>query len=97
VLTSAGVSEDAARGAVGTLMAAAVENARAVAPSAALTGPVARGDVETVRAHLAALETAPEVLELYRALSREAVVLAESAGADRGKLEELRSVLRTGS
>jgi len=97
VLTSAGVSEDAALGAVGTLMAAAVENARAVAPSVALTGPVARGDVETVRAHLAALETAPEVLELYRALSREAVVLAESAGADRGKLEELRSVLRTGS
>ncbi len=55
VLTEAGVSEEAARGALGTLLTAAAENARAAEPSAALTGPVARGDVETVRAHLAAL------------------------------------------
>jgi predicted short-subunit dehydrogenase-like oxidoreductase (DUF2520 family) len=93
VLTSAGVSEEAARGALGTLLTAAAENVRAAGPSAALTGPVARGDVETVRAHLEALADAPEVLELYRAMSREALPLAESAGADRGRLEEMRRVL----
>jgi predicted short-subunit dehydrogenase-like oxidoreductase (DUF2520 family) len=93
VLTQAGVSEEAARGALATLMTAAAENASAVAPSAALTGPVARGDVETVRAHLAALANAPEVLEVYRVLSREAIPLAESAGADRERLEELRQAL----
>jgi predicted short-subunit dehydrogenase-like oxidoreductase (DUF2520 family) len=93
VLTSAGVDEEAARGALGMLLTAAAENVRAVAPSAALTGPVARGDVETVRAHLEALADAPEILELYRALSREALPLAESAGADRGRLEEMRRVL----
>jgi predicted short-subunit dehydrogenase-like oxidoreductase (DUF2520 family) len=93
VLTSAGVSEEAARGALGTLLTAAAENVRAAGPSAALTGPVARGDVETVRAHLEALADAPEVLELYRALSREALPLAASAGADRGRLEEMRRVL----
>ena len=70
-------------------MMAAAENASAVAPSAALTGPVARGDVETVRAHLAALADAPEVLEVYRVLSREAIPLAESAGTDRKR--DLRS------
>lgn len=96
VLTQAGVSEEAARGALGTLLSAAAENARAAEPSAALTGPVARGDVETVRAHLAALADVPEVLEVYRALSREAIPLAESAGTERGKLEELRQVLGTG-
>lgn len=93
VLTEAGVSEEAARGAAGTLLMAAVENVRALEPSAALTGPVARGDVETVRAHLAALAEMPDVLEVYRVLSREAISLAESAGAERGKLEELRRVL----
>jgi predicted short-subunit dehydrogenase-like oxidoreductase (DUF2520 family) len=93
VLTQAGVSEEAARGAVGTLLTAAVENARALGPSAALTGPVARGDVETVRAHLAALADMPEVLEVYRVLSMEAIPLAESAGAERGRVQELKRVL----
>ena len=64
VLTQAGVSEEAARGALATLLTAAAENASALAPGAALTGPVARGDVETVRAHLAALSDAPDVLEV---------------------------------
>lgn len=93
VLASSGVSDEAARGAAGTLLTAAVENARALAPSAALTGPVARGDVDTVRAHLAALAEMPDVLEVYRVLSREAIPLAEKAGADRGSLEELRRLL----
>lgn len=93
VLTSAGVDEETARGALGTLLTAAAENVRALAPSAALTGPVARGDVETVRTHLAALADSPEVLEVYRVLSREALPLAESAGAERRRLEELREIL----
>jgi predicted short-subunit dehydrogenase-like oxidoreductase (DUF2520 family) len=96
VLTHAGVSEDAARGALATLMMAAAENVSAVVPSAALTGPVARGDVETVRAHLAALAEMPEVLEVYRVLSRGAIPLAESAGVDRKQLEELGRLLETG-
>lgn len=96
VLTRAGVREEAARGALGALLTAAAENVSALAPSAALTGPVARGDVETVRAHLAALADAPEILELYRALSREAIPLAESAGADRGRLEALGRLLEEG-
>lgn len=93
VLRSAGVSEEAASGVAGTLLTAAVENARAVAPSAALTGPVARGDVETVRAHLAALAEMRDVLEVYRVLSLEAIPLAEEAGTERGRLEELRRLL----
>jgi predicted short-subunit dehydrogenase-like oxidoreductase (DUF2520 family) len=93
VLASTGVSDEAASGAAGTLLTAAVENARALAPSAALTGPVARGDVATVRAHLAALAEMPDVLEVYRVLSREAIPLAEKAGADRSRLDELRRIL----
>jgi predicted short-subunit dehydrogenase-like oxidoreductase (DUF2520 family) len=43
----------------------------------ALTGPIARGDAETVERHLAALrEIAPELLPLYEALSERARSLA---------------------
>jgi predicted short-subunit dehydrogenase-like oxidoreductase (DUF2520 family) len=46
-------------------------------PSQALTGPVARGDVSTVRAHLRLLDReAPRLATAYRALSLEAVALA---------------------
>ena len=93
LLTSAGVSEDAARGALGTLLVSAAQNASATGPSAALTGPVARGDVDTVRAHLDALADAPEILELYRGLSREALLLAAEAGTDSKRLEEVRRAL----
>jgi predicted short-subunit dehydrogenase-like oxidoreductase (DUF2520 family) len=47
----------------------------------ALTGPVARGDVGTVRAHLAVLaERAPEVAPAYAALARRTVARASDAG-----------------
>jgi len=93
LLTSAGVSEDAARGALGTLLVSAAQNASVMGPSAALTGPVARGDVDTVRAHLDALADVPEILELYRRLSREALLLAAEAGSDAARLEEVRRAL----
>lgn len=93
LLTLAGIPETSARGALSTLLSAAAENLRVLAPAKALTGPVARADVETVRAHLAALADVPEILELYRGLSREALALAAEGGADAGQLEQLRQVL----
>jgi predicted short-subunit dehydrogenase-like oxidoreductase (DUF2520 family) len=47
----------------------------------ALTGPVARGDAGTVRAHLAVLaERAPEVAPAYAALAKRTVARASGAG-----------------
>jgi predicted short-subunit dehydrogenase-like oxidoreductase (DUF2520 family) len=52
------------------LVRATVDNWAALGP-AALTGPIARGDDQTVERHRAALrERAPEVLPLYDALAR---------------------------
>lgn len=52
-------------------------NLLALGPERALTGPVARGDVSTVRAHLALLERYPARLrDAYRALSLQALALA---------------------
>ena len=50
--------------------------------AAALTGPIARGDEETVERHLAALaESAPELLDLYRALAARTRAITGSGAA----------------
>lgn len=54
-----------------------VANSYALGPAESLTGPIARGDVGTVRAHLAAIaESAPDVLESFRALAAETARVA---------------------
>jgi len=59
------------------LMRAMVDNIAALGPDAALTGPIARGDVGTVRAHLAAL---PDHLrDVYVACARRTLARARSA------------------
>ncbi|HEY5999852.1 MAG TPA: Rossmann-like and DUF2520 domain-containing protein, partial [bacterium] len=65
---------------------------------AALTGPVARGDVATVAAHVAALRgRAPELLPLYALLARETVPLArEKGGLSARAAGELLDVLGEG-
>jgi predicted short-subunit dehydrogenase-like oxidoreductase (DUF2520 family) len=56
------------------LVLASVENAFRLRPARALTGPVARGDLATVQAHLETLD--PGERDAYRALAREAARLA---------------------
>jgi predicted short-subunit dehydrogenase-like oxidoreductase (DUF2520 family) len=56
------------------LVLASVENAFRLRPHRALTGPVARGDLATVRAHIETLD--PGERDAYRALAREAARLA---------------------
>ncbi|MBN1858220.1 DUF2520 domain-containing protein [Candidatus Bipolaricaulota bacterium] len=75
-------------------------NLEAVGLPAALTGPIARGDVGTVQDHLAALEVAPEILALYRALGLRTVSIAlAQQGIDPATANRLTKALRakTGS
>ena len=68
LLRAAGVASPAA--VLGPLLGAALDGALR-AGDGALTGPVARGDAGTVRAHLEVLaRTAPEVLPSYVAMAR---------------------------
>jgi predicted short-subunit dehydrogenase-like oxidoreductase (DUF2520 family) len=68
------------------LVRATVDNVFAIGPQRALTGPVARGDVETVLRHLDAV--AADEQRAYRALADAA---ARLGGAD---AERVRSLLR---
>ena len=65
---------------LGPLLSAALDNALRHGDRA-LTGPVSRGDVGTVRKHLDVLaREAPEVLPSYRVLARRTADRAEAAG-----------------
>lgn len=61
----------------------------------ALTGPIARGDTETVRWHLEALrERAPSLLPLYARLGLETIPIAQAKGdIDAAAAQEIASML----
>jgi predicted short-subunit dehydrogenase-like oxidoreductase (DUF2520 family) len=90
LLRGAGV--DAPADVVRPLMQAALDNALAYG-DAALTGPIARGDVQTVREHLLTLAAAPpETLESYVAMGR---ATASRAAFD-GRLDPARAAAIVG-
>lgn len=60
------------------LLEGALENLRTLGPVHGLTGPVRRGDVETLKAHLAALD--PATAQLYCLLGLATLELAREAG-----------------
>lgn len=71
LLTEAGVPAATARKSLARLLRSQAESAATRPLDAALTGPIARGDVATLERHLELLDgSSPEVAELYRALSR---------------------------
>lgn len=78
----AGLDEPGALAIYGPLIEGTLGNARALGIRAALTGPMTRGDVGTLTAHLAALRAhAPGVLPLYVAAAQREIDLALERGA----------------
>jgi len=78
----AGVSPEVSFKALQPLIKGTLSNIEAKGIPEALTGPIARGDVDTVVAHLKAMEErAPELLVLYRTLGHYTVGLAKEKGA----------------
>lgn len=91
LLGEAGVPESDALPAVLPLVRGTLDNLEQLGIAAALTGPIARGDVDTVRRHLARLS--PEERTLYSALGLEALGLARAAGLDARRAAELEALL----
>jgi len=91
----AGLDEAGSLAIYGPLIEGTLGNARALGIRAALTGPITRGDVGTLRAHLTTLAThAPGVLDLYVAAARREIELAAARGSlAPGAAETLRASL----
>jgi predicted short-subunit dehydrogenase-like oxidoreductase (DUF2520 family) len=89
----AGLDEAGSLAIYAPLIRQALANAESMGIAAALTGPLLRGDVGTVRDHLDAIRRlAPGAMELYRAAARREVALAEARG---DLAPERAGVLRT--
>ncbi|MDY0068588.1 MAG: DUF2520 domain-containing protein [Porticoccaceae bacterium] len=78
MLEKAGMADADARALLAPLVTQTAANVLALGPEAALTGPIARGDGDTVARHLAAIaDRCPEYLPLYRALGLLTADIAE--------------------
>lgn len=88
----AGLPADLARDALSPLLLSASHNVAQLEVAEALTGPVARGDVATVRRHLEALAADSSLAALYRELSAELLRLPLRHRAN--VLNELRRLLK---
>ena len=92
VATAGGVPPEAAARIYLPLWQGMVANLAAMGVVPSLTGPIKRGDVETLHRHLGILSGAER--EAYLALSWEAIRLAERAGLSKEKVAALEKELR---
>src|SRR3954452_6144003 len=80
VASSAGINPEEARRMLAPLVRQTVDNWATLGPAAALTGPIARGDEQTVeRQRLAIEEVAPDLLPVFDALANATRSLAHLA------------------
>jgi predicted short-subunit dehydrogenase-like oxidoreductase (DUF2520 family) len=90
----AGLPADQAWAGLEKLVQATLENISTVGPADALTGPIARGDVATVKRHLQALAGEKELTQLYRAMGQWTVKLAGQKGSiDKSAMRRLSALL----
>jgi predicted short-subunit dehydrogenase-like oxidoreductase (DUF2520 family) len=77
------------------LLRGTIHNIETVGIPQCLTGPVARGDVGTIRKHLDALEqAAPQLVSTYRELGLQTIPIAVAKGRiNQNQAEELRVIL----
>jgi predicted short-subunit dehydrogenase-like oxidoreductase (DUF2520 family) len=102
LLEEAGWTENEAVQGLATLAEGAVANVRKQGPSAALTGPIRRGDAQTVARHLAALAEVEgrsgrrrggRNSDLYRMLGEVALEIAQQVGLEPAAAERTRRAL----
>jgi predicted short-subunit dehydrogenase-like oxidoreductase (DUF2520 family) len=93
MLVRCGLSRKTARGILQPLIASTVQNLETRDPVDALTGTFARGDIETVKLHIAALEKKKlsDATELYRLLGRRSLKLTKK------KQPQISRILETDS
>lgn len=77
VMQRGGIPRRLALAALGPLVRGSVDNVLRLGPSRGLTGPISRGDAATVKGHLEVLDG--DIREIYRALSRRMIALADKA------------------
>ena len=96
LLAACGLKKSQAREVLLPLVESAVRNLQVSTPEKALTGTFARGDVATVRRHLAALsgKKHAEALAVYKLLGLRSLQLAASNNLDPERTKQIRKLLK---
>ncbi|MBL4782687.1 MAG: DUF2520 domain-containing protein [Porticoccaceae bacterium] len=82
LLARAGIDESLASAILSPLMQQSLQNGLEVGPVKALTGPIARGDIDTLQAHLDTIEQYQSgLLSTYTSLGLQALKLARQQGS----------------
>jgi predicted short-subunit dehydrogenase-like oxidoreductase (DUF2520 family) len=87
VAVAAGVRRGAAKQRMLPILRQTLANYAALGAPQSFSGPIARGDAETIKKHLSALRTVPEEREVYLALARAA--LRDLPAKNRAALEKI--------
>lgn len=93
LLHAAGIRQKTAIAALLPLVQGTLQNVKKLGLERALTGPVVRGDIETVRRHLEVLRFHPAQKEIYGLLGREALKTAASGALPARKVRALKRLL----
>jgi predicted short-subunit dehydrogenase-like oxidoreductase (DUF2520 family) len=97
VLAGAGVSPTQSVQALVPLAEGALKNVAAKGTTQGLTGPIRRGDFETIQRHLEAIAGKADLVDIYRALARRALEIAARLDGpdapDRAGLEKIRQLI----
>ncbi|WOQ15978.1 DUF2520 domain-containing protein [Raineyella sp. W15-4] len=94
LLQDCGLDADAALEALLPLVRTSLDGLQGVGLPGGLTGPAVRGDVGTIRRHLAALADRPDTAALYRAAGRAAHDLLVARGMGPATLAAVDAALR---
>jgi predicted short-subunit dehydrogenase-like oxidoreductase (DUF2520 family) len=94
VWTEIGIDPGATHDGLIGLVRATIDNLAHNSPDVALTGPIVRGDADTVRDHLSAFDQSdPELAAAYRALGQLTVRLARTRGLSADRVRALNQAL----
>jgi predicted short-subunit dehydrogenase-like oxidoreductase (DUF2520 family) len=95
LLDEVGLAEKDATRFLLPLVEGTVRNVRQLGVTGAITGPIARGDTQTVKAHLDLLRRHnSELQQVYRALGKVAMALGRQRGSfDESKLDQMQKLL----
>ncbi|PCJ34433.1 MAG: hypothetical protein COA75_13235 [Cellvibrionales bacterium] len=95
LLKKAGIEDALANAVLAALMRQSLENGLQVGPVNALTGPIARGDSNTLQAHIKAIkQSVPELDSVYSSMGIQALKLARQQGyLDSEELAAIEKIL----
>lgn len=93
IMAEGEIAEHEALQSIIPLMKNTLQNIEETGPEKALTGPIERGDVNTVKQHIQILQKRPDLISLYKVLGLEAVRITKNKNGDSATLKEIKNLL----